>query len=109
MELLVKLRQRARSMAGPLIIACIVTYFGYHAVQGERGMRTWLQLSYQIEQSRAALLISRAEEQRLAHRVALLRRDNLDLDMLDERARAVLNHARPGELVVFFEGTPAAL
>ena len=109
MALLVELRQRARSMAGPLIIACIVSYFGYHAVQGERGMLTWLQLSYQIEQSRAALVLSRAAEQRLAHRVALLRRDNLDLDMLDERARAVLNHARPGELVVFFGTAPPAL
>ena len=109
MALLIELRQRVRWMAGPLIVACIVTYFGYHAVQGERGMLTWLQLSYQIEQSRAALLLSRAEERRLAHRVALLRRDNLDLDMLDERTRAVLNHARPGELVVFFEPTAPAL
>ena len=109
MALLVELRQRARSMAGPLIIACIVGYFGFHAVQGDRGMLTWLQLSHQIEQSRAALALSQAEERRLAHRVALLRRDNLDLDMLDERVRVVLNHARPSEVVVFFETAPAGL
>ena len=96
-------------MAGPLIIACIVGYFGFHAVQGERGMLTWLQLSHQIEQSRAALVLSQAEERRLAHRVALLRRDNLDLDMLDERTRAVLNHAGPGEIVVFFEAAASRL
>ena len=96
-------------MAGPLVIACIVGYFGFHAVQGERGMLTWLQLSHQIEQSRAVLVLSQAEERRLAHRVALLRRDNLDLDMLDERARAVLNHAGPGEVVVFFEAPASRL
>ncbi len=38
MALLLELRHRARSMAGPLIIACIVSYFGFHAVQGDRGI-----------------------------------------------------------------------
>ena len=46
---------------------------------------------------------NRAEESRLERRVALLRRDNLDPDMLDERARVVLNFAAPGELVIFIE------
>ena len=90
-------------MAGPLAIACTVAYFGYHAIQGERGLVTWLQLSYQAEQTRVALALSRAEERQLAHRVALLRRDNLDPDMLDERARAVLNLASADEIVYFVE------
>ena len=90
-------------MAGPLAIACTVAYFGYHAIQGERGLVTWLQLSYQAEQTRVALALSRAEERQLAHRVALLRRDNLDPDMLDERARAVLNLASADEVVYFVE------
>ena len=88
-------------MAGPLAVACLISYIGFHAIQGERGIMTWLQLSYQIDQTREALVMSRTEEQRLAHRVSLLRRDNLDLDMLDERVRAVLNQARPGEIVMF--------
>ena len=90
-------------MAGPLAVACLVSYIGFHAIQGERGIMTWLQLSYQIDQTREALVMSRAEEQRLAHRVSLLRRDNLDLDMLDERVRAVLNQVRTGEVVMFHE------
>jgi cell division protein FtsB len=96
-------------MAGPLVVACMVSYIGFHAIQGERGLLTWLQLSYQIEQTRAALVMSRAEEQQLTHRVSLLRRDNLDLDMLDERVRAVLNQARPGELVMFLEPAHSTL
>ena len=90
-------------MAGPLAIACTVAYFGYHAIQGERGLVTWLQLSYQAEQTRVELALSRAEERRLAHRVALLRSDNLDPDMLDERARTVLNLASADEVVYFVE------
>ncbi len=94
-------RQRARQLAGPLIVAAMVAYLGYHAVQGKRGLVAWLRLDQRIEQTRAALALNRAEERRLAHRVALLRPDGLDRDMLDERARAVLNLAHPDDLVVF--------
>ena len=101
-----ELRGWARSLAGPLIVACLVTYLGYHAIQGNRGVIAWLQLGQQIEQAEAALAVSRAEEARLAHRVALLRPDSLDTDLLDERARAVLSLAHPDDLVIFT--TPAA-
>lgn len=90
-------------MVGPLMVACILAYFGFHAIQGERGILTWLQLSNQIERTAWALDASRAEERRLEHRVGLLRADNLDPDMLDERARAVLNLAAPGEIVIFID------
>ena len=106
MALLAELRQRARHTAGPLLVACIVTYLGYHAIQGQRGIVAWLQLGQQIEQTRAALAVSRAEERWLAHRVALLRPDGLDPDMLDERARAVLNLAHPDDLVFFTPPVP---
>ncbi len=107
MGILRELRQRARSFAGPLTVACAIGYLGYHAIQGDRGLLTWLQLSYQVEKARATLAVSRAEEMRLARRVALLRADGLDPDILDERARAVLNLAHPDDLVVFVE-SPAA-
>ena len=94
---------RARSMVGPLMVAGILAYFGFHAIQGERGILTWLQLSHQIDRTARSLDASRAEESRIEQRVALLRSDNLDPDMLDERARAVLNLAAPGEIVIFID------
>ncbi len=107
MAILHELRQRARSFAAPLAIACAVSYFGYHAIQGDRGLLTWLQLSYQVDKARATLAVSRAAEAKLAHRVTLLRSESLDPDMLDERARAVLNLVHPDDLVVFVQ-SPAA-
>ena len=101
MTLLDGITQRARSVAAPLMVAVVIAYFGFHAIQGERGVLTWLQLNYQIERTQAALATSRAEESRLERRVALLRRDALDPDMLDERARALLNLAAPGDIVIF--------
>ena len=99
------LRQRARHTVGPLVIACVVTYLGYHAVQGQRGIMTWIQLGQQIGQAEGALALSRAEERRLSRRVGLVRPDGLDPDMLDERARVVLNLAHPRDFVVFTAGT----
>ncbi len=42
---------RARPLTGPLMVAGILAYFGFHAIQGERGILTWLQLSHQIERT----------------------------------------------------------
>lgn len=43
-----------------------------------------------------------AEHAFLTRRVAMLHPDSLDLDFLDERARAVLGWARPDEAVFLF-------
>ncbi len=98
-----EIAQRARDIAAPLLATCLVVYIGFHAIQGERGLVTWLQLSQQIEQTRTALALSRGDERKLAHRVALMRGDGLDPDLLDERARDVLNLAHPDDLVIFNE------
>lgn len=101
MAFLDELRQRARQVAAPLICISTAGYFGYHVIQGERCVLTWLKLGQQTEQTRAALALSHTGERRLAHRVALMRAPGLDPDLLDERARAVLNLARPDERVIF--------
>jgi len=100
------LRRRARETAAPLLAASVIAYFGYHAIQGDRGLIAWLELAQRIDDTRAALAQSRAEEARLAHRVALLRPDGLDRDMLDEQARRLLNLVEPDDLCTF--ETPAA-
>ncbi len=105
----VELGHRLRQIMAPLLIASLAGYFAYHAVQGERGVIAWLKLRQQIERTEAALQASRLEEQRLAHRVSLLRPESLDRDLLDERARAVLNLAARNEQVVFIApADPAA-
>jgi len=37
---------------------------------------------------------------RLESRTALLRPDNLDRDMLDERARLMLNYSHPDDIII---------
>ena len=96
-----EISHRLRLIAMPLFAICLASYFGYHAIQGERGLLTWLRLSQQVEQTRATLAVTRNEERRLAVRVSQLRPESLDRDMLDERARAVLGLAAPGERIIF--------
>jgi cell division protein FtsB len=94
------LRKRTHALLGPLLGLALVGYFGYHLVEGDRGLVAWLQLTQQIRDSKATLADLRNERVALDHRVSLLRPEHLDPDMLDERARATLNYASPNEVVI---------
>ncbi|WP_247881300.1 FtsB family cell division protein [Skermanella sp. TT6] len=89
-----------RQTIGPAIGAAIVGYFAYHAVQGDRGLIALSHLQSEIQQAQATL--AQVSEQRieLEKRASLLRRDHLDPDMLDERARAVLNYSHPDDVII---------
>ena len=106
MGMLNEIRRRGRHIVGPFLGVCLLLYFVYHAVQGERGLIAWARVSKDIESSQAALLVSRAEQQGLEARVLLLRPDSLDRDMLDEQSRRMLNVVRPGEKVVLLPPDP---
>ena len=110
MAVMGEIRRRARLVAGPLLGAAIAGYFGYHAVQGERGLIAWWRVTQQIAEAEATLAVTGAERAVLERRVGLLRPDRLDPDMLDERARATLDLARPDEVIILRRGgeDPAA-
>ena len=47
MILLSEVRKRARHIAGPVLGACVFSYFAYHAVQGDRQYQ--LELEYHLQ------------------------------------------------------------
>lgn len=100
MGLLVELKRRAGDAVAPAIGFCLVGYFAYHSVEGERGLVAWIRLNEQIETARAELAGLQAERKALERRVALLRPASLDRDLLDEQVRAILNYVRPDEVVI---------
>ena len=100
MALLDELKRRAKDVIGPVLGFCAVGYFAYHSVEGDRGLFALLRLSEQIQDARAQLDELSAERTTLERRVANLRAEHLDPDMLDERARIILNLARPDEIVI---------
>lgn len=94
------IRRRSRVIIGPILGISLVAYFAYHLVQGDRGLIAWVSLSQQIRQARATLADLRAEQEPKARRVGLFR-DQIDRDLLDERARATFNLGGPNEIVIF--------
>lgn len=100
MAIVREIRKRARQVAPPVLGACLVAYFAYHAIQGERGFLAWLSLRQELAQARADAAQLAREHERLERRVELLRPDSLDLDLLDERAHELLGYGRPDELII---------
>jgi len=78
----------------------LVVYFVFHIIQGERGVIALAQVRAEINQAAATRI--RAEETRRGweNRVARLRPESLDPDLLEERARAVLGLVRDDEVVI---------
>ncbi|MBP2227066.1 cell division protein FtsB [Azospirillum agricola] len=84
----------------PALCACVVAYFAYYAIHGDRGLVAMKQIQGEIAQAETVLQQLRDERERMERRAQLLRGDNLDRDMLDERARSMLNLSNPRDVVV---------
>ena len=101
MALMGEIRRRARHVAGPMLMVSVAVYFGYHAVEGDRGLIAWWQVTQHLKSAEAAYAAVHAEREALERRVGLLGAERLDPDLLDERAHIVLGLARPDEVVIF--------
>ncbi|MEQ8736488.1 MAG: septum formation initiator family protein [Rhodospirillaceae bacterium] len=77
-----------------------MTYFAYHAVQGDRGLLAWWQLRHQLEAAQTDLAVIQGERVNIEHKIALLQPGSLDRDMLDEQTRRVLAFIQPNELLI---------
>lgn len=97
------MRLGLRRAIAPCLGFCALFYFGYHTVQGDRGIISYLRLSAQLERTEMALQESNRARDVLARRVGLLRPDNLDRDMLDEQARRTLGLAHPDDVVIYIK------
>src|SRR5579862_4667486 len=97
------LRRRARHVIVPLLGALLVAYFGYHAVEGDRGLLAYLKLTQELKKAEISRDLIQADRQVIERRVALLRPTGVDPDMLDERARVMLNLGRRDELTIMLQ------
>jgi cell division protein FtsB len=95
-----RLRAFIRQLALFLGAASAIAYFGFHAVNGNHGMMA--RRHYEEQKRELSLELGRLKEDKAAleRRVALLKAESLDPDMLDEKAREMLGLASPSEVVV---------
>lgn len=99
-------KRRIHRIALTSLFVGLVLYFAYHAISGERGAFALITLSDDLEKTKAELDLVRAERINLEHRVALMRPDSLDLDLLDEEARKTLGYGLKDEEVYMYQPTP---
>lgn len=85
----------------PFICAFFMLYLGYNGLYGDHGLVRLMHLNDDIERLEYELADLQQERELLELRTQLLRPDSLDLDLLDEQARAMLGYARHNDLVIF--------
>jgi cell division protein FtsB len=97
-------RRRFRTVLNVLalysIAGLVIGYFSVNAYTGNRGLRAKQDLDQQIARLDGELDALKAERTEWERRVALLRPESIDPDLLDERARALLNYADPRDLIL---------
>ena len=83
-----------------ILLIAVLAVFGHSALQGEHGFAA-LRQAEALERELTVELAGIGEERSaLANLVGRLDERNLDLDLLDERARAVLGYVRREELLI---------
>ena len=97
-------RKRARKILIPLALygvsALMVGYFVHHAHSGTRGLDAKRQLKIQAQDISAELDALRSERAEWERRIALLRSDQIDRDLLEERTRSLLGRVHRNDLVI---------
>jgi cell division protein FtsB len=95
-----EIKRRLKAVVAPLIFLSLVGYFGWNAVQGDRGLVAFAERERLLAQAQADQAKAQTEVEAWERRVGGLRSRHIDADALDERARAMLNLADPSEVIV---------
>jgi cell division protein FtsB len=97
-------RKRARRIVIPLVLyaisAGLAAYFVGQAHTGSRGLEAKQQYETQVADLAVELETAKTEHLEWERRIALLRSDQIDRDLLEERARIMLGRVHRNDLVI---------
>ena len=85
---------------GYIFLVGVIAIFAHSGLQGDHGLAAFNEARTEAARMDAELEALRAERIAMANKVERLSEKYLDLDLLEERARAVLGVVRDDELVV---------
>lgn len=100
MIVLHEIRRRSRFLLGPLLGAALTSYFVYHTIEGDRGLRAWRDINRQLRVAKDQFATVEAERDALEHRVDGLNPNHVDPDLLDQQIRTQLNLVSPDEVIL---------
>ena len=83
-----------------LICLFLMSYFAYHAIKGKHGLEARSSLYSQALSLEHKLAGLEAAQFRLERNIALMSDGSIDHDMLEEKARELLNFSRPDDIII---------
>src|SRR5580698_4783625 len=86
-----------------LVAALFIGYFAVNAYTGNHGIKARESIDHDIAALGQELDLAKAERERWERRVTLLKSDSIDPDMLDERARTLLNWSDPRDVTIMIK------
>lgn len=101
-QLMRDIRRRATQFVWPSLSACVLAYFSYHLLQGDRGIFAWQTLEKNLAIREKELALLEGSHKHLEKRVYALR-SHICPDLLDERAKDVLGYVHPNERIILKE------
>lgn len=94
-------RRNTGRLIVPAIALVVLSYFGFHAYNGDYGINAKQRLKLRIEVLETELASLNNRRGELEERLRLVKDGSMEEDMLDEQARRALNVARENEIVIF--------
>jgi cell division protein FtsB len=98
-------RTRLRSIVLPIVLYLVLGaasgYLVWGASNGEHGLKAKEKFDAEAAQLKVELLGLKDERRRWELRVASLKPENIDRDLLDEEAHALLDRVAKDEVVIF--------
>ncbi len=83
-----------------LVSLGLISYFIYHALQGNHGLKARTHLKWRVERlERQHAELSKLRTQ-IERDVALLKPEKIDPDMLDQQARKLLNIVHSDDIII---------
>jgi cell division protein FtsB len=98
-------RTRLRRVLTPIVLYLVLgattSYLVWGASNGEHGLKAKVQFDSQAVELQGQLAALKNERARWESRVASLRPESVDRDLLDEEAHALLDRVGKDEVVIF--------
>ncbi len=103
-------RRRLRAVLFPLALYCVSAsiggYFVWHAVNGERGLKTKEDYERKISSLQEELHGLQRARQTWQAKIDLLHGTTIDQDLLDEEVRSRLGRVHKNDLIVILAAEP---
>lgn len=96
-------RRFLNAVLPPALFLALTGYFGWQVTQGAHGITSYNTQLQLLDQARESQQNAVEEQAAWRRRVAGLSEGALNADILDERARAMLNLAHPNDIVIPYD------